>query len=123
MEVILKKTKITHSILKQALRSTVIDLSVGEILGWCVLQKYGKHIVCYRSDIHGLSKYPMIKDIKVTPQYKDGPENKTYLVEVIFGDNYIPLTYTCSDDKDKDELIKTLKKAKHVAGVRGQFFL
>ena len=39
MEVILKKTKITNSILKQTLRSTEIDLKIGEILGWCIYDK------------------------------------------------------------------------------------
>jgi len=39
MEIILKRSKITNSILKQSLRSTEIDLNVGEILGGVYLIK------------------------------------------------------------------------------------
>lgn len=123
MEIILKKTKITASILKQALRSTSIDLNVGEILGWCIFGKTGKYIVCYRSDTKGLSIFPMFKDIKEIPQFKDNTDNKTYLVEVNLGGNYIPLKYTCSDENDKDNLVNALKTAKHKSEIAGQFFI
>ena len=122
MEVILKKSKITNSILKQTLRSTEIDLNVGEVLGWCLFGK-SKYIVCYRSDVKGLSIFPMFKEIEVEPKYKDSVENKTYLVEVKLVGNYVPLKYTCSDENDKIKFVETLKKAKHNAESRGQFFL
>ena len=118
MEVILKKTKITSSILKQALRSTSIDLSVGEILGWCVYGKFGKYIVCYRSDTKGLSIYPMFKDIDSAHV-----ENNAYTVQVKLGGNYIPLKYACTDENVKNNFVEILKKAKHTAETRGQFFI
>ena len=117
MEVILKKTKITASILKQALRSTSIDLSVGEILGWCVYGKLGKYIVCYRSDTKGLSIYPMFKDVEAAV------ENNAYTVQVKLGGNYTPLNYSCTDENDKNNFVEILKKAKYIAEIRGQFFL
>ena len=122
MEVILKKSKITNSILKQTLRSTEVDLNVGEILGWCLFGK-AKYIVCYRSDVKGLSIFPMFKEIEVKPKYKDNIENKTFLVEVKLGGNYLPLKYTCSNENDKTKFVETLNKAKHNAEIRGQFFL
>lgn len=122
MEVILKKTKITTSILKQALRSTEVDLNVGEVLGWCLFGK-AKYIVCYRSDVKGLSIFPMFKEIKVEQKYKDSSENKTFLVEVNLGGNYVPLKYTCSNESDKTRFIEALNKAKHNAETRGQFFI
>lgn len=118
MEVILKKTKITSSILKQALRSTSIDLSVGEILGWCVYGKLGKYIVCYRSDTKGLSIYPMFENID-----SDHVENNAYTIQVKLGGNYIPLKYTCTDENDKNNFVEILKKSKHIAETRGQFFI
>jgi hypothetical protein len=122
MEVILKKTKITNSVLKQTLRSSEIDLKVGEILGWCLFNKL-KYIVCYRSDIKGLSIFPMFKEVEVYPNYKDSIENKTFLVEVKLGGNYIPLKYTFSDENNKNNFIETLNKAKNCSEIRGQFFL
>lgn len=122
MEVILKKTKITNSILKQSLRSTEVDLNVGEILGWCLFGKV-KHIVCYRSDVKGLSIFPMFKEIEVEAKYKDSIENKTFLVQVKLAGNFVPLKYICTDENDKIKFIETLNKAKHNAEIRGQFFL
>lgn len=122
MEVILKKTKITNSILKQTLRSTEVDLNLGEILGWCLFGKT-KYIVCYRSDVKRLSIFQMFKEIKVEEKYKDNINNKTFLVEVNLWGNYVPLRYIFSNENDKTNFVETLKKAKHNAEIRGQFFL
>lgn len=118
MEVILKKTKITASVLKQTLRSTSADFLKGEILGWCVFGNAGKYIVCYRSDTNGLSIFPMFKDIK-TKEIED----KSWTIDVIIGGNYLPIKYTCSDEKDKEDSLAILKKAKHNAEIKGQFFI
>jgi len=118
MKVILKKTTITASIIKQALISTSVDFAAGEILGWCVYGKFGKHIVCYRSDTKGLTTYPMFKDIDA----KHVADN-TYNVEVKLGGGYVPFRYTISGENEKNNFIETLKKAKHIAESRGQFFI
>ena len=118
MEVILKKTKITTSILKQTLRSTAMDLSVGDILGWCVYGKFGKYIVCYRNDTKVVSIYPMFKDIGSVHV-----ENNAYTVQVKLGGGFLPFKYTCTDENDKNKFIETLKKAKNIAEARGQFFV
>lgn len=118
MEVVLKKTKITASILKQTLRSTSVDLSVGEIIGWCVFGNSGKYIVCYRSDTKGLSIYPMFKEIQARKLHKDDIE-----VKVILSGNYLPLLYEFDSENQKDAFIDVLEKAKHAAQVRGQFFI
>lgn len=126
MEVILKKTKITNSILKQTLRSTSIDLNVGEILGWCLWGKL-KYIVCYRSDIKGLSIFPLFKEIEFGENFNQSERYQnvitSFWVKVKLGGNYIPINYTCSDEDDKKQFIETLNKAKHNAEIRGQFFL
>lgn len=126
MEIVLKKSKITPSILKQTLRSTEIDLNVGEVLGWCLYGK-AKYIVCYRSDTKGLSIYPMFKEIEFGKSY--APDDKYsnveigYWVKVKLGGNFIPLTYTTKDEKEKNKFIECLNKAKHNAESRGQFFI
>lgn len=119
MEVILKKTKITNSILKQALRSTGTDFKVGEILGWCIYDKM-KFIVCYRYDIKCLSKYPMFKDLIVQESQN---ESEKYAVKVSFGRNYTPLTYISKTKEESEEFIELLKKVKQDAETKGQFFV
>lgn len=122
MEVILKKSKITNSILKQTLRSTEIDLNIGEVLGWCLFMK-AKYIVLYRSDVKTLSIFPMFKKIEVGQKYDDNIENKIFLVGLKLGDRLKPLIYTFPNENDKNKFIETLEKAKRNAENRGQFFV
>lgn len=121
MEVILKKSKITTSILKQCLRSTENDFKAGEILGWCIIGQL-KYIVCYRSDIKGLSKFPMFKDL--VSEKRNQPQHgfDNYAVNVSIGSGYTPIVYACSTEEEKDSFIALLKKVKHNAECRGQFF-
>jgi len=65
----------------------------------------------------------MFKDILVDTKYKDNSDNKIYIAEVKLGGNYISLKYTRSDENDTSKFIETLKKAKHNAEIRGQFFI
>ena len=122
MEVILKKTKITNSILKQALRSTEIDFKVGEILGWCIYEKL-KYIVCYRSDIKSLSKFPMFKDLTTEQRHKSINGYDNFAVNVSLGGNYTPLTYVSKTKEENEEFVELLKKVKHNAEIKGQFFV
>lgn len=123
MEIILKKTKLTKSILvDQTIKSTYIDLKVGEILGWCIIKGL-KYLVCYRSDTYGLSKYPLFKEIKKQENTKKQSNVKEYNVEISLGGNYISHNYVFENETDADEFIRIFKKAKMVAEARGQFFI
>lgn len=119
MEIILKKTKINNSILKQALRSTEIDFKVGEILGWCIYDKM-KYIICYRSDINLISRFPMFKDLTTEECHN---ETYKYSLKVSLGSNYTPITYISKTKEENEELVKLFKVVKHKAEVRGQFFI
>lgn len=119
MEVILKKTKITNSILKQALRSTEIDLKIGEILGWCIYDKI-KYIIFYRSDIKYLSKFPMFKDL-ITKEERI--KSNRFAVMLSLGGNFMPLTYRSETKEENEEFVQLLKKVKHNAEIKGQFFI
>jgi hypothetical protein len=122
MEVILKKTKITNSTLKQSLRSTEIDFKVGEILGWCIYEKL-KYIVCYRSDIKSLSRFPMFKDLTTEQRHKSINGYDNFAVNISLGGNYTPLTYVSKTKEENDEFVELLKKIKHNAEIKGQFFV
>ena len=122
MEVILKKSKITNSILKQALRSTEIDFKVGEILGWCIYDKM-KYIICYRSDIKSLSRFPMFKDLTTEQRHKSINGYDNFVVNVSLGGNYTPLTYVSKTKEENESFVELLKKAKHNAEIKGQFFV
>lgn len=119
MEVILKKTKITSSILKQSLRSTKGDLASGEILGWCMYNG-AKYIVCYLNMI--VSIYPMFVDIVKTSYPKDG-SNVEYRIEVKLGGRYVSLLYYNNNEDSADAFVSTLKRAKRTAEQAGQFYI
>ena len=123
MEVILKKTKITQAILKQAITSTLIDLNKGEILGWCLYKDY-RYLVCYRSDINTLTKYLMIDEVTSTPKFYDGKDTGKHTIKVnFFHKSFIPKEYISDNETARDEAISILKTAKQVAQTRGQFFI
>jgi hypothetical protein len=126
MEVILKKTKISNSILKQCLRATDTDFVNGIVLGWCIYQQL-KYIVCYRQDTKSLSKYPMFKEIEFGENFKQEERYKNildgYWVNVKLGGNYTPVTYSTKDEVEKDFFIACLTKAKNDAESKGQFFI
>jgi hypothetical protein len=118
MEVILKKSKITSSILKQALRSTESDFKAGEILGWCIYDKI-RFIICYRSDTKSLSKYPMFKDLIEERCIR----NEKYVLKVSVGNAYIPISYVSETKEERDIFLRLLKEVKDSAETKGQFFI
>jgi hypothetical protein len=126
MEITLKKTKITSSILKQTLRSTEIDMRVGDVLGWCLFGKL-KYVVIYRSDVKGLSIYPLFRDIRSGESFAPDDVGSSvlvgYWVKVELGGNYIPITYQTKNEVEKDQFIKLLESIKDRAIVKGQFFI
>lgn len=122
MEVVLKKTKITNSILKQALISTSVDFKVGEILGWCIYEKI-KYIVCYRSDINIISRFPMFKDLRTEQSNQPIGGLGKFSVHVYLGGNYTPLTYISKTNEESEEFVELLRKIKHQAEIKGQFFI
>lgn len=122
MEVILKKSKITNSILKQALRSTELDFKVGEVLGWCIYDKH-KYIICYRSDIKCLSKYLMFKNLTTEQRHKTINGFDNFTLNVSFEGKYVSLTYISKTKEENEALVKLLEKIKHKAQIKGQFFI
>lgn len=124
MEVILKKTKISNSILKQTVRATDIDFVNGIVLGWCIYDKM-KYIVCYREDIKTLFKYPMFKEIEYEILSNENNNHKFegYLIKVRLGGNYVPFSYLIKTEIEKDVFIALFEKAKKDAETKGQFYI
>ena len=117
MEIVLKKSKITNSILKQTLRSTLIDFKAGEILGWCIYNKE-KYIICYRSDVNTLSRFPMFKDLTTEQRHESN-----HSIKVSLEGNYLPIVYVSETNEDAESTVELLKKVKHNAQIKGQFFI
>lgn len=120
MEVILKKTKISNSILKQCLRATDTDFVNGVILGWCIFDKM-RYIICYNESSKSLTKYPLFKEIDCEEFIKN--DKKQFSIKVRLGGNYMPISYITNEEIEKDVLISCLKKAKKEAEQKGQFFI
>lgn len=64
MEILLKKSKITASILKQTVGAFVSDLKDSNVLGWCIFNKC-KYIVLYNEKNNRLTKQLYYRDVQV----------------------------------------------------------
>lgn len=125
MEVQLKKTKISKSILSQTVRCSDIDLNIGAVLGWCIF-KSTKYIVLYRHDINQLSKFPYFKDIEFGDNYHDTLSiNKisSHWVKIKLYGNYVPLNYNCKTTEEMNIFISSLNQIKLKAETLGQFYI
>jgi hypothetical protein len=118
MEVLLKKSKITSSVLAQTLIASISDLKSSKVLGWCVYKKH-KYIVLYNSQTNELRKYFLFKEVKSQIEHI----NKPFSVWVDFGIGLNSLTYTTIDQNESQELLELLEKVKQQAIMIGQFFL
>jgi hypothetical protein len=117
MEVILKKTKITNSIINQTLIAGSFDLLSFEILGFCVVKKY-KWIILYKSSTNELRKYPYIKDV----YYDDNKNYDTNIrVRVNFEGKINDITYI--SETENLLLFKKIKEIKNNTILKGQFYI
>jgi len=115
----LRKTKITNSILKQSSRSTENDLTMGEILGWCVYSKY-QYIICFYQN--RVSYFPLFKELIKREAPKDG-SNMEWRVEVKLGGNFVSWYYYDNNESDADKFIELLNGVKEKAKSLGQFYI
>ena len=112
MEVILKKYKITSSILNQTLYANVIDLETADVLGFCV-HKDKRWTVLYNSSTNKLRKYYMVKEVIIKPT----------CVEVNFYDYPITESYPTESESESQELVNLINTIKTKALACGQFFI
>ena len=115
MEVILKRSKITASIINQTGFANLIQLSSFEVLGFCIVKSV-KYIVLYNGNTNELKKYMMYKnaDVMLTDKLK---------VSVNYGGNWVSSCYTLESEQRVSEVMVILKKVKFEAERKGQFFI
>lgn len=119
MEILLKKSKITKSILNQTLRSTESDLENSEILGWCIHNTI-KYIVLYCKDTKILTKFPLFTDILEDPTISG---SKRFTVSLPFHRKYLPMKFSSTSEEEANQFVKLLEKVKQDAEYKGQFFI
>ena len=117
MEVLLKKSKITNSILTQTLEASFSDIKKFKTLGFCVFNKR-RYIILYNEDTNELRKFPMIRDVIKSPGNQE-----SLIVKTIFGHNYIPRIFKCEDKEGVEKVMQTFKDIKRHAIANGQIFL
>ena len=123
MEVVLKKSKITNSIIKQTLIANISDLTNSDVLGWCLVDKKIHYIVLYNSSTNELRKYLMINKISFDTPYPHQYDTPNYLLTINFGVNYIEHNYKFDTLKEVEDFKSTLERIKTEALTKGQFYL
>jgi hypothetical protein len=117
MELSLKKTKLTNSILNQTVIATLDELKVLFYpIGWCI-QKNLKWVVLYNDNTSELRKLLMPKDIWSEVNYGQSK------VKIRFEGNVNILTYNVGSDEERDMCMEVFKYIKDSSNLKGQFFL
>lgn len=121
MEVVLKKTKITSSILSQSEKATISDMINETIIGWCVF-KDNKYIVLYDSVKNLLYKYKFFNNLYEGSESFDGEFQGKFRLKVIvdFGEDFYYQFDTKEELKAAEKLITSTKKT---AIEKGQFYI
>jgi hypothetical protein len=116
MEVILKKSKITSSIISQTTYCSLSELNKFNVIGFC-FNKENKYIVFYRSDTKELRKFVSFKSASYKKEYEK------HIITVCLGGNYVDKNYQFDSEDEAIKILSNLKKALHESVVLGQFFI
>lgn len=114
LEVQLKKSKITKSILSQTIGLLKSKMSESEAKGWCYY-KERKYIVLQNLNTYQLSKFPYFSRIEEVEDSFD--------VVLHYNANHEPYQYYCKTQEDKVELLLNLKSIIEEADKQGQFYI
>ena len=117
MEVVLKKTKLTNSIMSQVLTLQPTEKTGFSSLGFCVYKKT-KWIVLYNEDNNELRKYPMFTKVEKLIDHSPNP----FQVRVTFP-TFVARPYTLLSDNEVKNLISFFNSVKDDAIDKGQIFL
>jgi hypothetical protein len=118
MEVLLKKTKITSSILNQCAVAFLNQLMSYEVLGYCVL-KAKRWIVLYNSKTNDLKKFPLIKNVK---QQEATPPRKPEF-EITYYDDSLSGFYRSENNAEMESQAKNILLVRDKAFEKGQFYI
>lgn len=120
MEVLLKKSKITSSILKQAFKPTDEEMCTSEILGWCLFNKL-KYIVFHKNGV--ITKYPLFTETVIKGPFENSGEPGYYRLTVRLGGSWVPHEYSSENVDELESLAISLERSKAIAIEKGQFFI
>lgn len=131
MEVVLKKSKITNSIIKQTLSATedVLKSADYKVLGWCnyvVGKNRYKYILLYNQKTSDLKKYLTFGSLKKV-HYNEyiGRNHSTpekFNLEIITP-NFTTKIHTFEKEAERDSFAKDLEVLKKRAEELGQIYL
>lgn len=116
MEITIKKTKITSSILNQITFASYKDIKEFSVIGWCVHQKH-RWAVLQNLNSGELRKSIMVEKVLHINEFG------TDKVQVIFVGNVNSIKYTGDDDRDLDEVFDVYERLKNQTIEMGQFYI
>ena len=130
MEVILKKYKITKTILQQSLRPTQEEIRDLDVLGWCVY-KSGKHTIKYiilHNEEQGLlKKIPSIREIKERHHAEYRGRSYTSLekweIIIVSERSFIDVNYSFTNINDANSFKADVQWVMKESNEKGQFYL
>lgn len=131
MEIILRKSKITSSIIKQTVKASeeVLKSSDYQVLGWCNYFS-GKHaykyILLYNQQTKDLKKHLFFG--KLEKVYINDYRGRDYYTPEKFNleiitPNFTTNVHTFDKEKDRDSFVKDLEIIKKRAEQQGQIYL
>jgi hypothetical protein len=131
MEVVLRKSKITNSIIKQTVKASeeVLKSSDYEVLGWCnyLLGKHlYKYILLYNQKTKDLKKYLFFG--KLEKEYVNDYRGRDYYSPERFDlkvitPNFVDTIYTFQKEEERASFMKDLEVIKKRAEQQGQIYL
>lgn len=118
MEVLLKKAKITISILRQCPIASLKQLTTFEILGYCNV--YGRRwILLYNAETNELTKFILMKSVE-----PNGPPSRQKPEFVIrYFDESNPNHYVAENDAELAGWIEKILAVRDRAFAKGQFYI
>ncbi|MEG0929640.1 hypothetical protein [Algoriella sp.] len=127
MQIILKKYKITNSLLKQATLVDIEKIDTLKCLGWCIYLKT-KHFVFYDETKHLIYKCVELKEVILKSSFErtteDKPHEKHYNLTVLLPKNFYHRELFFGADKNKAlSMKKDIEKAIKKQNELGQFYI
>lgn len=117
MEVILKKAKLSISLMKQVQTANTSQLIIDDVIGYCIFDKC-RWIVFHNPTIGSLNKY------KLSYTAEALTENLTHFsVRVNFGYNTMSSIYDLKSAEEAKEFANKMNAIKQRALELGQFYL
>lgn len=121
MDVVLRKTKITKSIMDQMQELPIAQVYTYTNLGWCIHRGI-RYMVFFQNETHDIRKYKWIQAVELE-EYNPEPNIKSCRVVIKFGPKFIVHTHTNLSLKEAEDLARVTRSAWQDAQMTKQFFI